>query len=437
MHCDDGFTPLFLVEAHRGGFLAIEHGPVPAKRHAALFQNLGQYLITTALFFDIYAEEMRAREMLILAKHSAKRHNLIQCGAGDDKPTPRMRKDRLLLKPDRRAKVMCGFGVEVGEEAVEVVVVDIRVEFDEEIPLRLGPHVRGPLHHGQEHVLVEGPAVDVFLVQGRGIVGLDAVVEVKVWVVELVLGPQVDQGIGDIEAVVCVFAVREDEQVQLAAAQAVEEERQGGSSFASVNLQDNGHVVHDAGGEGRAFFAKEDLGDRAGAGGRRAVDENLIAALAGEEAGQQGEEEIEAQDKGGAQQAQRCQSHHHGGEVLCRRTLCLGEGAAGRDAKHRLLLLTLALVKWPNWRRNWEYLHRLHTNIVIWIFGYDIKLLTKSCFFPLVPVHEASVVTLPLAFVPCGVRRHYMEPTNDLVMAPNIVLITTSNWGLVSYFPAH
>lgn len=330
MQRDDGFAPLFPIEAHAKGLLAVEHGPVAPKRHATLFQYLGQHLVTAALLLNVYTKEVGAGKVFVLAEHAAKRHDLIQGSARQDEAAAAVREDGLLLGPDRRSKVVGCFGVEVGQEAIQVVIVDISVQFDEDVPMRLGPHVRRPLHHGQELVLVQPPAV-VRLGRG-GVGGLDAVVYVEVGVVELVLGAQVGEGVGDVEAVVVVLAVREDEHVLLAPSQAVQVGRQLGRCFSRANLQHDGDVVHDAGGEWRAFLAKADLWHRAGSSRRGAFGEHVIAALAPEHAGDQGREEEEAEHYGGAQQAQRRQSHHHGGADALPEDMMFGEG--GSDARN-------------------------------------------------------------------------------------------------------
>ena len=159
---------------------------------------------------------------------------------------------------------------EVGQEAIEIVVVDIRVDFDEDEPLRLGAHVRGPLHHGQELVLVQPPAL-VRRLLGHVVV-LYAVVDVEVGVVELVLLAQVGEGVGDFEAVVVVLAVREDEQILFAAAQPIEIDGQLRLRLTGANLEDYRNIVHDAGAEGRALIAKVHLGRGRRQHGRRALD---------------------------------------------------------------------------------------------------------------------------------------------------------------------
>lgn len=325
MHRNNGLAPLLSVEAHGKRLLPVEHGPIASKWNPALFQHLRQHFIATALARNIDSKEMGPREMLILAEHAAERHDLIECGAREDVAAPAVCKDGLLLLgPDGRAKVVGRLVVEVCQEAVEVVVVDVRVGLEEDIPLRLGPHVRGPLHHGQELVLVEAPALGRLLV---GQVGrLQAVVDVKVLVVEAVLGPQVGEGVGDLEAVVRVLAVREDDEVLLAPSQAVEVGRQAGRDFAGANLEHKGDALHDAGREGRAFLAKGNLGDGAGSGGRGALGEDVVAALAAQQAGDEGGEEEGAQHNGGAQQAQGRQSHHHGGEGALPEDMMFGRG---------------------------------------------------------------------------------------------------------------
>jgi hypothetical protein len=314
VHCENGLAPLFLVEADCVGSLAVEQRPVPAQRDATLLQDLSQDVVACGVARDVLAEEVGAGEMLVLAKHPAKGHDLLEGAARHDKATAAMGKGGLLLLLGEhgRAKIVGGAWVEVGQEAVQVVVVDVCVELDEDEPLRLGAHVRGPLHHGQRLVLIEPPAL------GRRLVGhiavLEAVVDVEVGVVELVFGAQVGEGVGDLEAVVCVFAVGEDEQVLLAAAQAVEVGGQSRGRLAGAYLEHYGHVVHDAVAEGRALAAIVDcLGRRPGKNGRGPLDQQLEAALAPEEGGNPGGEEEDAEHQRGAQQAQRRQSHHHGG----------------------------------------------------------------------------------------------------------------------------
>jgi hypothetical protein len=311
---DDSLTPLVLVEADTVERLAVEHGPVAAQRDAALLQHLAQHHVAAEFALDVLAEEMRPREVLVLAKHAAKSHDLAQRAARYHVAAAAVREGGLLLGEDGRAEVVGGARVEVRQEAVQVVVVDVCVELDEDEPHGVGAHVRGPLHHGQELVLVEAAAL-VRLLLGHVVV-LDAVVDVEVGVVELVLGAQVGEGVGDVDAAMRVLAVREDEQVVLARRAAGEELRQLRARLDGPNLQHHRHVVHDAGAEGRALAAK---GHRGRAGGRP-LDEQVVAALAVEEgaeqAGQERREDDAAQHQHGAQQAQRGQAHHHGGEVV-------------------------------------------------------------------------------------------------------------------------
>lgn len=314
VHADDGFAPLLLPEAKRIGRLAVEHGPVAAQGDAALLEHLGQHLVAAAGTLDVLAKEVRAWEMLVLAEHPAKRHDALQRAARQHKATAAVGIRHLLLLllgEDGRAKVVGAAGVEVGQEAVQVVVVDVRVELDEDEPVRLGAHVRGPLHHGQVLVLVEAGAGGGALL--GHVVVLDAVVDVEVGVVELVLGAQVGEGVGDVEAAVRVLAVREDEQVLLAAAQAVEVGGQLRGDLAGANLEDDRHVAHDAGAEGRAFLAIVHRGRRPGENGRGPLDEQLEAALPAEEGADERGEEEDSEHQRSAQQAQRRQSHHHGG----------------------------------------------------------------------------------------------------------------------------
>lgn len=250
------------------------------------------------MLLDVDPKEVCSWKVLVLAKHPAKRDDLVQRCTGQDKAAATMRKDSRLLGPHRRSKVIGRLGVEVRQEAIEVVVVDVRVQLDKHVPLRLGPHVRGPLHHGQKLVLVEPPALGRLLL--GGVCRLHPVVDVKVRVVELVLGPQMGEGVGNLEAIVRVFAVGEDEQVLLAAAQAVEVEGQLGRDFSCANLQHDGDALHDARGERRALLAEADLRHGAGVSRRGPLGEHVIAALAAQQAGDEGGQEEGADYYGSA-----------------------------------------------------------------------------------------------------------------------------------------
>lgn len=91
MQRDDGFTPLLLAVAYTHGRFAIEHGPVAAKWDATLLEHLCQHIVTRVIALDILPEEMSAGEMLVLAKHAAECHDLLECAAREDIAAAAMR----------------------------------------------------------------------------------------------------------------------------------------------------------------------------------------------------------------------------------------------------------------------------------------------------------------------------------------------------------
>jgi len=91
MQRDDGFTPLLLAVAYTHGRFAIEHGPIAAKRHATLLEHLCQHIVTRVIALDVLPKEMSAGEMLVLAKHAAECHNLLECAAREDIAAAAMR----------------------------------------------------------------------------------------------------------------------------------------------------------------------------------------------------------------------------------------------------------------------------------------------------------------------------------------------------------
>lgn len=141
MHCDNGLAPLLLVVLDSDGIFAIEHGPVAAQRYAALLQDLCQDFIPATLLLEIDTKEMGPREVLVLAKHPPQCHDLVERSAREDEAAASMCENGLLLGPHRRSKVMRRLGIECGQKAVQVVIVDVRVEFHKDVPLRLGLQV--------------------------------------------------------------------------------------------------------------------------------------------------------------------------------------------------------------------------------------------------------------------------------------------------------
>lgn len=345
MEGKDGLAPLLPAKADGDGLFPVEHGPVSSHADAAFFQDMGEDLVAAAFLGDVFPKQVGAREELVVGEHAAACHQLVECSTRQDEAAATMGKNGLLGRPHGRAEVVGRLGIEARQEAVHVVPVDVRVQFQEEEPVGIGPHVRRELHHGQELVLVQPPAVMCLLLLGGAIGRLYAVVDVEVWVVVAVLGTQIGEGICDLEAVVFPLAVREDEQVDPAAAEAVEVGGQLRADLGGAYFQNHRHIVHGTAPERRALLAKHDVrGGGAGARGGRLLQHDVVAALAK----QQRHDAEDQQEEGGgghiAQYAPGTEAHHGPRGAFdgcgCWRTV-RGEGSGvGKTALHASLAET-------------------------------------------------------------------------------------------------
>lgn len=300
----NGLAPLLPIEAHARCTLAIEHGPVAADGYAALLEHLGQHLVAAAFLPDVLPKQVCTGRMVVLGKHPAAGHELVEGTTRENEATAAVGEDGLLTGPDRGAEVVGGLGVERGQEALHVVPIDVRVELQEEEPVRVGAAGVCELDHGQELVLVQAPALGGLLF--RSLLVLQLVVDVEVRVVVLVLGAQVGEGVDNVEGAIGGGAVGEEQQVLGAAAEASDIRRQLSGHLAGTQLQDDRHAVHCARPEGGALLPILHAvlgGERAGAHGAGPLGEDVEAALAKEEPRDEGDEREEEQQDGGAHEA--------------------------------------------------------------------------------------------------------------------------------------
>lgn len=203
-----GFAPLFPAKACCGGLLAVKHGPVTAKTHAAFLEHARKHLVSTTLAGHVPAEQMGAWDVVLVlvlvpGEHRSADYELVQGGRGEHEAGAPVSKDGFLVRPNGRAKVIGRHGVKPRQKTVHVVPVDVGVELYEDEPVRLGPQVPCELHHGEKLVLVQPPTFARlplhFLVVGKL---MTRVVQFKIGVVVAVLGTEVCKGIVDFQAVV-------------------------------------------------------------------------------------------------------------------------------------------------------------------------------------------------------------------------------------------
>ena len=304
MQRQDGLAPLLPIEAHAGCAVAVEHGPVAADGYTALLEHFSQHLVAAALLPDILPKQVRPGGAVVLSKHPAAGHQLVEGAAREHEAAATVGEDGLLTGPHRGAEVVGGLGVEGGQEALHVVPVDVRVQLEEEEPVRVRAAGVCELDHGQELVLVQAPALGGLLLGGMLV--LQLVVDVEVGVVVLVFGAQVGEGVHNVEAAVLGGAVGEEQHVLGAAAEASNVRRQLSGHLAGAQSQNEGHAVHGARLERGALLAILHTvlgGERAGAHGAGALGEDVEAALAEEEPGDERDEREQQQQDGGAQEA--------------------------------------------------------------------------------------------------------------------------------------
>ena len=277
---EDGFAPLLSAKTRRDGLLAIEHGPIAVDGYAARFEYARQHLVAAALFLHVLAKQMCPREVLVLGKHPPPRHQLVQSGAGKHEAAPAVRKDGLLPGPNGGAEVVGRLGVEVDQEAVHVVPIDVRVQLNEDEPVRLGAQVSCEFHHGEELVFVQAPALARLLI--AVVRPLDRIVDVEVLIVVPVFWAEVREDVVDLQAIVLRFAVREEQEVLLATSKAGQIGWQLHRNLAGTHFEHNRDIVHYARLEGGAFLAVGYVGSLSGgrSGVRVGVLEQFVAARA-------------------------------------------------------------------------------------------------------------------------------------------------------------